>query len=172
MKAKKNIVTVFVFPNLFPLFQFVAIKVVKKQSQEQVEHHKVSHYKCWDEDCEAGPWGALQHKITNNRTTIAKLTALVWTLIQSHSGSIHSPHNIRNIIMKEWKKSVKFHLKYIRFEISIFECCFLCLTSGWDLDQSFQSCNPFRTVACPTPQRCKWRSAGWMWGYQGPQELR
>ena len=76
-EKKKNIVTVFVFPNLFPLFQFVAIKVVKKQSQEQVEHHKVSHYKCWDEDCEAGPWGALQHKITNNRTTIAKLTALV-----------------------------------------------------------------------------------------------
>ena len=30
--------------------------------------------------------------------------------MQSQSGSIHSPHRIRNIIMKEWKKSRKFHL--------------------------------------------------------------
>lgn len=30
--------------------------------------------------------------------------------MQSHSGSIHSPHNIRKIIMNEWKKSLKFHL--------------------------------------------------------------
>jgi hypothetical protein len=31
--------------------------------------------------------------------------------MQSHSGSTHSPHRIRKIIMKEWKKSVKFHLR-------------------------------------------------------------
>lgn len=31
--------------------------------------------------------------------------------IQSHNGSIHSPHRIRNIIMNEWKKSLKFHLE-------------------------------------------------------------
>lgn len=30
--------------------------------------------------------------------------------IQSHRGSIHSPHRIRNIIINEWKKSLKFHL--------------------------------------------------------------
>lgn len=31
--------------------------------------------------------------------------------IQSHRGSIHSPQSIRNIIMNEWKKSLKFHLQ-------------------------------------------------------------
>lgn len=31
-------------------------------------------------------------------------------LIQSQRGSIHSPHKMRNIIMNEWKKSLKFHL--------------------------------------------------------------
>ena len=39
------------------------------------------------------------------------LTTLPSALMQSQRGSIHSPHNIRNIIIKEWKKSVKFHLK-------------------------------------------------------------
>lgn len=34
--------------------------------------------------------------------------------MQSHSGSIHSPHKIRNIIMNEWKKSLKFHLNYAK----------------------------------------------------------
>jgi DNA-directed RNA polymerase specialized sigma54-like protein len=29
--------------------------------------------------------------------------------MQSQSGSAHSPHRIRKIIMKEWKKSLKFH---------------------------------------------------------------
>ena len=38
------------------------------------------------------------------RTTFAS------ALMQSQSGSIHSPHRMRKIIMKEWKKSVKFHL--------------------------------------------------------------
>ena len=33
------------------------------------------------------------------------------TLIQSHSGSTHSPHNIRNTISIEWKKSWKCHLQ-------------------------------------------------------------
>lgn len=28
----------------------------------------------------------------------------------SHRGSINSPHRTRNIIMKEWPKSWKFHL--------------------------------------------------------------
>ena len=32
-------------------------------------------------------------------------------LMQSQRGSIHSPQRMRKIIMKEWKKSVKFHLK-------------------------------------------------------------
>ena len=32
--------------------------------------------------------------------------------MQSQRGSTHSPHKMRNIIMKEWKKSVKFHLQY------------------------------------------------------------
>lgn len=32
-------------------------------------------------------------------------------LIQSHKGSIHSPHKIRKIIINEWKKSLKFHLQ-------------------------------------------------------------
>ena len=32
------------------------------------------------------------------------------TSIQSHILSIHSPHNTRNTIINEWKKSVKFHL--------------------------------------------------------------
>lgn len=31
--------------------------------------------------------------------------------MQSHSGSIHSPHKMRKIIMNEWKKSLKFHLE-------------------------------------------------------------
>lgn len=31
--------------------------------------------------------------------------------MQSHSGSIHSPQRMRKIIMNEWKKSLKFHLK-------------------------------------------------------------
>jgi hypothetical protein len=31
--------------------------------------------------------------------------------MQSQSGSTHSPHRIRKIIMNEWKKSVKFHLE-------------------------------------------------------------
>lgn len=39
--------------------------------------------------------------------------------IQSHNGSIHSPHNIRKIIIKEWKKSLKFHLKNWKRSISI-----------------------------------------------------
>ena len=30
--------------------------------------------------------------------------------MQSQSGSIHSPHRMRKIIMNEWKKSLKFHL--------------------------------------------------------------
>ena len=42
--------------------------------------------------------------------TLCALTTFFWTLMQSQSGSIHSPHRIRNIIMKEWKKSRKFHL--------------------------------------------------------------
>ena len=42
---------------------------------------------------------------------IVKLTTRFWIRMQSQSGSIHSPHRIRNIIMKLWKKSVKFHLK-------------------------------------------------------------
>ena len=33
-----------------------------------------------------------------------------FTRIQSNRVSIHSPHRIRNTIMNEWKKSVKFHL--------------------------------------------------------------
>jgi hypothetical protein len=39
------------------------------------------------------------------------LTSRASALMQSHKGSIHSPQRIRKIIMKEWKKSVKFHLK-------------------------------------------------------------
>ncbi len=31
-------------------------------------------------------------------------------LMQSHNGSIHSPHKMRKIIINEWKKSLKFHL--------------------------------------------------------------
>ena len=30
-------------------------------------------------------------------------------LMQSYSASIHSPHRMRNTIMKEWKKLLKFH---------------------------------------------------------------
>lgn len=52
-------------------------------------------------------------------TVVSNLTDFVWTLMQSHSGSIHSPHNILKIIMKEWKKSVKFHLKYFKFKLTI-----------------------------------------------------
>ena len=39
------------------------------------------------------------------------LTTFASALMQSQRGSIHSPHRMRKIIMKEWKKSVKFHLK-------------------------------------------------------------
>lgn len=54
----------------------------------------------------------------SNRSLLAR-TVVVFSVgttfpsarIQSHSGSIHSPHRIRKIIMNEWKKSLKFHLK-------------------------------------------------------------
>ena len=42
---------------------------------------------------------------------ISSLTTFASALMQSQSGSIHSPQRMRKIIMKEWKKSVKFHLK-------------------------------------------------------------
>jgi hypothetical protein len=42
-----------------------------------------------------------------------RFTILASALMQSHNGSIHSPQRIRKIIMKEWKKSVKFHLKKV-----------------------------------------------------------
>ena len=44
------------------------------------------------------------------------LTTFDSARMQSHSGSIHSPHRIRKIIMNEWKKSVKFHLKLMNIE--------------------------------------------------------
>ena len=49
------------------------------------------------------------------------LTTLASARMQSQSGSIHSPHRIRKIIMNEWKKSVKFHLKKISF-LSLIYC--------------------------------------------------
>ena len=55
---------------------------------------------------------------------IVKLTTRFWIRMQSQSGSIHSPHRIRNIIMKLWKKSVKFHLKKEKFQKCLsHKCC-------------------------------------------------
>ena len=51
-----------------------------------------------------------------------------------------------------------------------FNSFFLSPTWGSDQDKSFQSCNPSQKAACPEQQRCKWRWAGWRWGFPGPRE--
>jgi hypothetical protein len=50
-------------------------------------------------------------KFLSRDTIPLKLTTFCWQRMQSQSGSTHSPHRMRKIIMNEWKKSVKFHLE-------------------------------------------------------------
>ncbi len=62
------------------------------------------------------------------------LTTFASALMQSHNGSIHSPHSMRKIIMKEWKKSVKFHLQETRYEDCSAKRNTLVSASSYELD--------------------------------------
>lgn len=65
-----------------------------------------------------GPWDEsyILKKIQVNKDLL--LTSVLSALMQSQSGSIHSPQSMRKIIIKEWKKSVKFHLKQHLFNLN------------------------------------------------------
>ena len=59
-----------------------------------------------------------------------RVTEFFSAIMQSHSGSAHSPHRMRKIIMNAWKKSLKFHLRHricIQHRPSV--CVSVCV--GW-----------------------------------------
>lgn len=73
------------------------IRAEKKRTNELTQHIPLSFLK------------RLNHIFW--RYSSGELTSSSSALMQSHKGSIHSPHKILNIIINEWKKSLKFHLK-------------------------------------------------------------
>ena len=95
---------------LLARLELLAVEAVEEEGEEEVEHHEVPHDEGGQEDGKAGLGNALKSNKINFESfyswssiflPLKCLTTFASALMQSQSGSIHSPQRMRKIIMKE-----------------------------------------------------------------------